>query len=369
MDINLGLAFLALLFSFMIHKLFGNNISNFRKSRKATRAYVKAEREKKTVRAKKWEWLDSAEQERRHETDELSAHTRQAEDPKYFRRILKIFLVLYFCGGLILWIAAAANYGGFVCDNENHIPHLFVNDDMDDCGDNSDEWGGAWPDTGSKKFFFGCFALSILIVTLNNKWPKESLKGENSPPKSFEQPLPPPPVPPPPHVDLATPSEAEKKTVTEISFLKEGEPDPIVQLVNELFGKFTTSSMWDSGPRVAIKPNIPQGKLSNVVSTYCKDIDPSEILLIFNHTVLRSYKHGFALTPHEFRFNGFASQNPYYKTAGSCKYSDISSVEVMNSTSHSTHIIVNGDSIINFAPHTELGFALAHFLNDVADLG
>ena len=339
MDINLGLAFLALLFSFMIHKLFGNNISNFRKSRKATRAYVKAEREKKAVRAKKWEWLDPAEQERRHETDELSAHTRKAEDPKYFRRILKIFLVLYFCGGLILWIAAAAITG--------------------------DE-----PSLTAEKFFFGCFALSILIVTLNNKWPKESLKGENSPPKSFEQPLPPPPVPPPPHVDLATPSEAEKKTVTEIYLMEEGEPDPIVQLVNELFGKFTTSSMWDSGPRVAIKPNIPQGKLSNVVSTYCKDIDPSEILLIFNHTLLRSYKHGFALTPHEFRFNGFGSQNPYYKTAGSCKYSDISSVEVMNSNiQHSMHIIVNGDSLINFAPHTELGFALAHFLNDVADLG
>ena len=93
----------------------------------------------------------------------------KARRQKDFRRFLKILLGLYFGVGLILWfIIPIFNIGGFTCDNGEHVPHFWLNDGTDDCGDNSDENGNFIEEgfNGSGFFAVVCVVLSMVITVI-----------------------------------------------------------------------------------------------------------------------------------------------------------------------------------------------------------
>jgi hypothetical protein len=136
-----------------------------------------------------------------------------------------------------------------------------------------------------------------------------------------------------------------------------------LKAIREVFGKFTTTPI-ENKIRVHIKPDIPDTKLSKIVSKYSEVLHPSEILLIFDNTVLGSGKVGFLLTPY-----GIWHRN-HFSPGEFCKYSDISSVEakkrywMLEST-----VIINGDfKVIVLPERWDVGLALADFLSRFADI-
>jgi len=125
----------------------------------------------------------SREAEKKHTTN---------KEPNNFRRFWKNFLLLYFVGGLLLWfIIPIFDIGGFTCDNGEHVPHFWLNDGTDDCGDNSDEEGTP-PPSPSPLFAFVCVILSMVIdVSLIKRTKTEisSKERKKTPSKSNQRPL------------------------------------------------------------------------------------------------------------------------------------------------------------------------------------
>ena len=74
-----------------------------------------------------------------------------------FTNWLVTSLIFWVVGGFFLFISIIGfGVGGFACDNGEHVPHFFMNDGEDDCGDNSDEENA---NSGSIRFLlFSLFA-------------------------------------------------------------------------------------------------------------------------------------------------------------------------------------------------------------------